>query len=105
MLEAITHPHSRLPGTAKAERTLDVIALAAGHLRREFVLPLEFLHVQVSQFRLGVEGVDVARTAFHEQADAGLGLRLMMRRPGSQRTCRGPGILSPQQRMKCRRAE
>ena len=66
MLEAVTHPQARLANLAKAERTLDIIPPAAGHLRGEFVLPRELLHVQFGQLGLGIERVDVAWPSLHE---------------------------------------
>src|SRR5437879_5971358 len=80
MLEAVAHPLARLANLAGAKGAPDVVPLAAGHVRRELVLPHELLHVQLSQLRLRIERVDVAWPAFHEQTDASLGLRRMMRR-------------------------
>src|SRR5207244_3560682 len=87
-------------------RALHVVTPSLGHRRGEAVLADKFAHVPGAQRRLGVEGVEVAGAAFHEQEDAGCSSRNVVRRPWSQRAgWRGRGLVSSEKGIKGRRAE
>ena len=81
--------YAELPRPAELERTPDEVPLAGVHARFELVALLDELgHVQVGELGLGIEGVDVARAAFHQQEDAVLGFGLVM--PASRSEDAGP---------------
>ena len=87
---------AKVARSAELERTPDEIPLAGIHARFELVALLDELgHVQFGKLGLGVEGVDVARAAFHEQEDAILGLGLVM--PASRSEDAGPRGLPVQE--------
>src|SRR4051812_15823950 len=73
MLEVLAHPETGVAGAAEPEGAADVVAPAAAHGRIEFVVVAELLHVKVGELGLGIERVDVAGAAFHEEIDARLG--------------------------------
>jgi hypothetical protein len=68
--EVFAHRGARLAGLAERVGTGDVVAFAAGHRGGEAVLTRELLEVQLAQFRLGVERVEVAGCALHEEENA-----------------------------------
>jgi hypothetical protein len=86
VLELVAHPEPGPTDLAELVRAADKVPLAAGHVAGKAVaLPAELLHVQVGQLGLGVERVDVRGPALHEQEDAGLRLRRVVRRLGRER--------------------
>src|SRR5262245_8024659 len=89
-----------LADLVEAERALDVVALARRHLRGELVLALKLLQVQTVELRLGIERVEMARSAGQRQEDTGPRPRRHVRRPWTQRR-----FLGLQQRVERRRSE
>ena len=69
------HIDARLATLSRFERTADVEAFSGGQPFAAF----GFLQMQSAEFRLGIEGVDMRRTAFHHQKDAPLCFGFMMR--------------------------
>ncbi len=84
LLEVLADLHSRLSGLAELERALHEVTRAAFHRRGELVLAHELGHVELIQFRLGVERVDVAGPAIHHEKDAGFRFGGMIGRLGRQ---------------------
>ncbi len=79
------HVRAALTGLDELERTLHVVTLAALKRGGLLVLANEFLEVQFRQRGLGVEGVDVRRSAFHHEEDNVLRLRWQMTNLGRER--------------------
>ena len=85
MDEVLAHVDARFADLAEPVGALHVKAFSRRHRRKALAGPLETLHVQIGQLGLRVESVDMARTAFHHQEDAGLGSGPQMRPLGGQR--------------------
>ena len=85
----VGHGDAGLAVPLEAVRRLHEVAFSGRHGGGELVLPLEDLHVPVREGRLGVERVDVAGAALHEQLNDGLGLRGVVGVLGRGRTGRG----------------
>ena len=73
IIDRIDHAHLYYTVHPKFKGAFDVVAFAAGHVASEFVLPHKLLHVPLGQLGLRIECIEMARAAFHEEADAGFG--------------------------------
>ena len=95
---------SQLSGAPELEGAAHEVALARVHRCFELVALLDELgHVQIGEFRFGVERVDVAGTALHEKEDAIFRLGGMMTLLGGEHA--GPGALFLEHRREGHRAE
>ena len=84
VFEVLAKFQAALADLAELERALHEVTLAAFHRRSELVLAHELGHVELIQFRLGVERVDVAGPAIHHEKDAGFRFGGMIGRLGRQ---------------------
>ena len=94
--EEPVHRQPALAGSLELEGALDEVALAGRHRARELVLAMELLHVELVELRLGIERVDVARSALEEEEDA----RLRATRDVTGLRSERPRFLRAQERVK-----
>ena len=81
----VRHVRAALAGFDEFEGALHIVALAALHRGGLLILADEFLEVHLCQHGLGVESVDVRRSALHHQEDDVLRLRGQMAILGRER--------------------
>ena len=103
VLPMLAKIHTALARLTEAKRALHVIALTRAHRGEKLALPLKLFQVHLLELWLGIEGIDMARTAGHVEKDAPLCLGLRkVRHLRHQRPLR---LLRPQHRVKRQRAQ
>ncbi len=78
--EMLAHIGAGFSNLAGFEGTLNKIAVAAGHGGDELIFTDEFLHMDLIQLWLWIEGVDMAGSTSHHQKDTSLRFSRKMRR-------------------------